>query len=119
MAGFRSGRRAAARVSRRLPEVCHHGGQKAAGFSARHRAVIEGEPAQLLESLAQRIADYALQDEKVVSAWVRIRKPHIALPGALGGSCGRGRWGEGDDRTAGRQNGRRPRDPCRMLPTAG
>ena len=47
------------------------------------RDVIEGESAQLLESLAQRIADFALQDERVVSAWVRIRKPHIALPGAL------------------------------------
>src|SRR5687767_852641 len=47
------------------------------------RDVIEGESAQLLESLAQRIADFALQDARVVSAWVRIRKPHIALPGAL------------------------------------
>lgn len=47
------------------------------------REIIEGEPAQLLESLAGRIADCALQDERIVSAWVRIRKPHIALPGAL------------------------------------
>ena len=47
------------------------------------RDVIEGESAQMLESLAQRIADFALRDERVVSAWVRIRKPHIALPGAL------------------------------------
>lgn len=47
------------------------------------REIIEGEPAQLLESLAQRIADCALHDEKVLSAWVRIRKPHVALPGAL------------------------------------
>jgi len=42
--------------------------------------VMEGEPALLLESLAQRIADFALRDERVQSAWVRIRKPHIALP---------------------------------------
>ncbi|MBV9868093.1 MAG: dihydroneopterin aldolase [Abitibacteriaceae bacterium] len=47
------------------------------------REVIEGEPAQLLESLAQRIADFALRDERVESAWVRIRKPHIALPGMV------------------------------------
>jgi dihydroneopterin aldolase len=47
------------------------------------RDIVEGEPAQLLESLAQRIADFALQDERVESAWVRLRKPHIALPGSL------------------------------------
>jgi len=47
------------------------------------REVIEGESVQLLEVLAQRIADFALQDERVDSAWVRIKKPHIALPGAL------------------------------------
>lgn len=47
------------------------------------KEIIEGEPANLLESLAQRIADAALEDERVQSAWVRIRKPHIALPGAL------------------------------------
>lgn len=47
------------------------------------RDVIEGEPAKLLEHLAQRIADFCLLDERVASAWVRIRKPHIALPGAL------------------------------------
>jgi dihydroneopterin aldolase len=47
------------------------------------REVIEGEPAKLLESLAQRIADLSLADSRVVSAWVRIKKPHIALPGAL------------------------------------
>jgi len=47
------------------------------------REVMEGEPAQLLESLAQRIADFALLDERVLSVWVRIRKPHVALPGPL------------------------------------
>lgn len=47
------------------------------------REVMEGESAQLLEHLAQRIADFALLDARVVSAWVRLRKPHIALPGAL------------------------------------
>jgi dihydroneopterin aldolase len=47
------------------------------------REVLEGEPAKLLEHLAQRIADFALLDERVLSAWVRIKKPHIALPGTL------------------------------------
>lgn len=47
------------------------------------REIMEGKPAQLLESLAQRIADFALQDERVQSAWVRIRKPHVAIPGPL------------------------------------
>jgi dihydroneopterin aldolase len=47
------------------------------------KEIIEGPSVQLLEVLAQRIADFALQDPKVLSAWVRIRKPHVALPGAL------------------------------------
>lgn len=47
------------------------------------KAIIEGEPAQLLESLAQRIADFALQDERVQLAWVRLRKPQVAMPGVL------------------------------------
>jgi len=47
------------------------------------RDIIEGEAVQLLEVLAGRIADFALSDPKVESAWVRIRKPHVALPGAL------------------------------------
>jgi 7,8-dihydroneopterin aldolase/epimerase/oxygenase len=47
------------------------------------REVMEGEPAQLLESLAQRIADFCLRDDKVQSAWVRIRKPYVAIPGTI------------------------------------
>jgi dihydroneopterin aldolase len=47
------------------------------------REVLEGEPAKLLEHLAQRIADFCLIDNRVVSAWVRLRKPQIALPGVL------------------------------------
>lgn len=47
------------------------------------RDAMEGTPAQLLEALAQQIADAALQDDKVESVWVRIRKPHIALPGMV------------------------------------
>ena len=47
------------------------------------RDIVEGESVQLLETLAQRIADFALQDARVQSAWVRLKKPHVALPGAL------------------------------------
>jgi dihydroneopterin aldolase len=47
------------------------------------REIVEGEPVQLLETLAQRIADVALEDDRVLSAWVRVKKPQISLPGAL------------------------------------
>jgi dihydroneopterin aldolase len=47
------------------------------------KEIMEGPSCKLLEHLAQRIADFSLQDERVLSAWVRIRKPHIALPGSL------------------------------------
>ncbi len=47
------------------------------------REVIEGPSVQLLEVLAGRIADFALQDERVESAWVAVRKPHVAVPGPL------------------------------------
>lgn len=43
----------------------------------------KGEPSKLLEYLAQRIANFCLIDNRVQLAWVRLRKPHIALPGAL------------------------------------
>lgn len=44
------------------------------------REIVEGEAAQLLEHLARRIADFALQDQRVQRARVRIRKPHVAMP---------------------------------------
>ena len=47
------------------------------------RRIVEGEPAQLLENIAERIAAEALGHELVQSVTVRIRKPHIALPVAL------------------------------------
>ena len=47
------------------------------------REIIEGESAFLLESLAQRIADFCLSDNRVLDVRVRIRKPHVAMPGAL------------------------------------
>lgn len=47
------------------------------------QAVIEGKSALLLEHLAAQIGDFALQDDRVNVARVRIRKPHVAMPGAL------------------------------------
>jgi len=47
------------------------------------RDVIGGPSVQLLEVLAQRIAEFALRDDLVQEATVRIRKPHVAVPGSL------------------------------------
>jgi len=47
------------------------------------REIVEGEPAQLLEHVAERIAAAALQHDLVQGVRVRVRKPHIALPVAL------------------------------------
>lgn len=64
------------------------------------RDIMEGERVQLLETLAGRIADFALQDARVASAWVQVRKPHISLPGHLnyvGVEVTRERDGNDDD----------------------
>ena len=47
------------------------------------REEIEGEPRNLLEAVAARIASRILQDERALSVRVRIRKPHVALPATL------------------------------------
>ena len=47
------------------------------------RDIIGGESALLLESLAQRIADFCFTDNRVLDVRVRIRKPHVAVPNAL------------------------------------
>ena len=47
------------------------------------RDIIGGDSALLLESLAQRIADFCFTDTRVLDVCVRIRKPHVAVPGAL------------------------------------
>ena len=47
------------------------------------KSIVEGEPAKLLEHIAEKIASAALEHEMVQSVTVRIRKPHIALPVAL------------------------------------
>lgn len=47
------------------------------------REIVEGETAQLLEHVAEKIARAALSHEIVQSVRVRVRKPHVALPVAL------------------------------------
>jgi len=47
------------------------------------KRVLEGPRAALLEHLAAQIGDYALRDERVKIARVRIKKPHVAVGGVL------------------------------------
>ena len=42
--------------------------------------VVEGEPVALLETLAQRIADVGLADERVLTVDVTIHKPGAPMP---------------------------------------
>ncbi|MGO2684214.1 MAG: dihydroneopterin aldolase [Microbacterium sp.] len=43
-------------------------------------AVIAGEPVDLIETLAQRIADVALADRRVERVEVTVHKPHAPIP---------------------------------------
>jgi dihydroneopterin aldolase len=42
--------------------------------------VVAGEPVNLLETLAQRLADVCLTDERVQAAWVTVHKPQAPIP---------------------------------------
>lgn len=50
------------------------------GLCARLRDVVEGEPAQLVETLAQRLADVALEPDRVVAVDVTVHKPYAPVP---------------------------------------
>jgi len=43
-------------------------------------AVVAGEPVNLIETLAQRIADAALDDRRVHAVDVTVHKPHAPIP---------------------------------------
>ena len=43
-------------------------------------AVVGGEPVDLLERLAQRLADVCLADPRVSAATVTVHKPHAPIP---------------------------------------
>ena len=43
-------------------------------------AVVGGEPVNLLETLAQRLVDVCLADDRVAAATVTVHKPHAPIP---------------------------------------
>jgi len=43
-------------------------------------AVVAGDPVDLIETLAQRIADVALEDRRVHDVVVTVHKPHAPIP---------------------------------------
>lgn len=47
------------------------------------RAIVEGPPVQLLETLATRIAGNLLARYPIHEVWVRVSKPRAPLPGAV------------------------------------
>lgn len=52
---------------------------------SRIKSVVEKERYRLLERVAQRIADVVLEEDRIVSATVRVRKPAVPLSGLLDG----------------------------------
>lgn len=51
-----------------------------AGLANRLAAVVAGEPVDLIETLASRLADVCLEDERVISTRVTVRKPGAPIP---------------------------------------
>ena len=47
-------------------------------------AVIEGEPVNLIETLAQRLADVCLADERVQRVELTVHKPDAPIPATFG-----------------------------------
>jgi dihydroneopterin aldolase len=46
--------------------------------------IVEGKPHNLIESVAERIAQDILQESDMVeSVRIRIEKPHVAVPGVV------------------------------------
>jgi dihydroneopterin aldolase len=43
--------------------------------------VVRGEPVDLIETLAQRLADVCLRDPRVEAATVTVHKPQAPVPG--------------------------------------
>lgn len=50
-----------------------------AALAATLAAVVEGEPANLIETVAHRLADACLADRRVVAVEIRLRKPQAPL----------------------------------------
>ena len=49
-------------------------------LAAKIAAVVAGDPVNLIETLAERIADVALSDPRVQFATVTVHKPHAPIP---------------------------------------
>lgn len=46
--------------------------------------IVEGKPYNLIESVAEKIAQDILQDSDIVqSVRIKIEKPHVAVPGVV------------------------------------
>ena len=54
-----------------------------AGLADQLFAVVAGEPVQLIQTLASRLAEVCLADDRVISAKVTVRKPSAPLPHAF------------------------------------
>lgn len=54
-----------------------------AGLADRLVGVVAGPPVQLIETLAARLAEVCLADDRVISARVTVRKPSAPLPHAF------------------------------------
>ena len=52
---------------------------------SRIKSVVEKERHQLLERVTQRIVDVVLEEERILSVTVRVRKPAVPLSGLLDG----------------------------------
>lgn len=66
---------AAAAESDELAETIDYG-----ALAQRLAAVVAGEPVNLLETLAARLADVCLADERVAAATVTVHKPQAPIP---------------------------------------
>lgn len=66
---------AAAAASDDVVDTVHYG-----ELAEQVAAVVAGEPVNLIETLASRIADVALADERVQAATVTVHKPHAPIP---------------------------------------
>ncbi|MGX1695353.1 dihydroneopterin aldolase [Microbacterium keratanolyticum] len=66
---------AAAAASDDVRDTVHYG-----ELAERVAAIVAGEPVNLIETLAERIADAALADARVQSASVTVHKPHAPIP---------------------------------------
>ena len=53
------------------------------GIADRLAAVVAGEPLNLIETLAARLADVCLQDDRVISVEVTVHKPAAPIPHAF------------------------------------